>query len=692
MKKIKAILCLILCLAALTSMLPAAAAYGDYSDAAGHWAENDLRRAVEDGLLVGDGEHILPNSGINRAQAAVIINNVLGAEVKERAEGESWYRPNVDSAVSLGYLTDGSAQLMERAMTRSEVFVILARAFGLTCAQTDETVMNRFSDVSGLTGEARRSACALAELGIATGNAGKLLPQKTVTRAEFIALLYRIKDNFSIYDINSSAVTLPSDGSAVVRSNMPSYISASGSYDVIALANADGNISLYPTGGAKRVIAASRAGSLRLSGSIEEIHLTGSAKMSLSTQSNAVYIMSENAAVTIDSGSRIETLVIAESAKNASVIINGTVENLTVFAQGAKVTGTGKVQSGTVAAADCFISVKPGGYSPFGNTAIEISAPEAPAGDEALTASAAISGAPKNLTMAAQWYQNGVPEKNASNPEFFPENGSQYTPAIRFLPDTNILTVGFSLQYAAAGAFEYRYASKSIDLTDCLEYRLAGVNELITTYQYPSTVLYDNYLYTDKSLTTRLQFVSGGAAVTCINSWGLSAVEVKLADGTVGWMNTAGIAQAVGNHTRSQDYAPADKELWINNKNYTSKTDYLAWVSLSCQKVNVFQRTDGAWRLIKTMPCAAGANTSPTPVGQYEISYHVDAWRYDGYWCGPVTGFYNGYAFHSWLNTYEGGAFDHTMGMPVSHGCIRLQDADAKYMYNLPMGSRVIVF
>ena len=180
--------------------------------------------------------------------------------------------------------------------------------------------------------------------------------------------------------------------------------------------------------------------------------------------------------------------------------------------------------------------------------------------------------------------------------------------------------------------------------------------------------------------------------VTCLTPVNTSTVKVLLPNGYKGWVSTGAIRTGSGNYTLPSDFDNDDKVLWVNSRNYSSSTNYLVWVSLACQKVNVFTGSAGNWKLDKVFPCATGAYSTPTPPGTYKISYKQSRWQYNGYWCGPVTGFYNGYAFHSWLNTNSGGAYDHTMGRPVSHGCVRMKDPDAQFMNRLPYNTTIVIY
>lgn len=87
---------------------------------------------------------------------------------------------------------------------------------------------------------------------------------------------------------------------------------------------------------------------------------------------------------------------------------------------------------------------------------------------------------------------------------------------------------------------------------------------------------------------------------------------------------------------------------------------------------------------------STGLSYYPTPVGEYKIyrRVRVQAMGGPGYYLPNVefvSYFYKGYAIHGayWHNNF---------GQPMSHGCVNMRNADAKWIYNwAPLGTRVVV-
>lgn len=156
-----------------------------------------------------------------------------------------------------------------------------------------------------------------------------------------------------------------------------------------------------------------------------------------------------------------------------------------------------------------------------------------------------------------------------------------------------------------------------------------------------------------------------------------------------------------GNYTlawaKSHDYNQEIKTAWVNLKGYSSQTKYLVWVNLTYQRVNIFEGSQGNWKLIRECLCGSGKNSTPTIKGVFTTSYKQSAWDYGSYYCGPIVRFYgsSGYAFHSRLEYWPMNSdryYDASIGYPVSHGCLRMYNDDIWFMYNnIPNGTTVVV-
>lgn len=117
-------------------------------------------------------------------------------------------------------------------------------------------------------------------------------------------------------------------------------------------------------------------------------------------------------------------------------------------------------------------------------------------------------------------------------------------------------------------------------------------------------------------------------------------------------------------------------------------------VSLEDQRVYVLDAED---RTVRKFACSSGEEGSETPTGTFTISdrgksfYNPSVKEGAYYW----TRFYEAYLFHSL-------PFDQNeemepeeaakLGTPASHGCIRLEIENAKWIYDhIPVGTKVSI-
>lgn len=133
----------------------------------------------------------------------------------------------------------------------------------------------------------------------------------------------------------------------------------------------------------------------------------------------------------------------------------------------------------------------------------------------------------------------------------------------------------------------------------------------------------------------------------------------------------------------------------INTLNIDSKTPYFLYVNLGEQKTYVYEGSVNDWDLLKTMDCSTGIDGEETPKGVYSITSRGDWFfseEYDQggkYW----VQFMGDYLFHSLpYDITQSNILDYTLGVPASHGCIRLNTEDAKWIYdNVSDDTKVVI-
>jgi|GEM_PF-1827708 len=183
---------------------PAVPAFVDQASASS-WAQHAVLRVAELGIFTGkpSGEGVVfdPKGTATRAEFAKILVTLAQSESDTATEVTSafndvsataWYARYVSVAKSQGWITglaDGSFQ-PSAAITRQDVAVLIARAFGLKPSDAAPS----FRDVQAAY--AAEAVRALAEAGIMVGDSGNFRPQDVITREELAVVALRVYEAF----------------------------------------------------------------------------------------------------------------------------------------------------------------------------------------------------------------------------------------------------------------------------------------------------------------------------------------------------------------------------------------------------------------------------------------------------------------------------------------------------------------
>lgn len=128
---------------------------------------------------------------------------------------------------------------------------------------------------------------------------------------------------------------------------------------------------------------------------------------------------------------------------------------------------------------------------------------------------------------------------------------------------------------------------------------------------------------------------------------------------------------------------------------------YMAKVSVKDQRVYIYKWTgSGYTALVHTFVCSTGTKENPTILGTFQASGRNGEWYYfeDSHvWARYAFVITGGYFFHSVLYNQKGGdptsSSVRNLGSRASHGCIRLQIEDAKWIYdNCSAGMTVTIY
>ncbi len=140
-------------------------------------------------------------------------------------------------------------------------------------------------------------------------------------------------------------------------------------------------------------------------------------------------------------------------------------------------------------------------------------------------------------------------------------------------------------------------------------------------------------------------------------------------------------------------YNSSVAEQYVNYKGFNSESPYLIWVNLYTQRIYIFKGKQYNWKCIKLGKCTTGAGKTQTKAAVTRLRSKLYKMWFDDDYGNPVqyaywaTYFNAGLAFHSWIYN-PGDSMDasyNLIGTPRSHGCIRLTNDYAKFIYyNLP--------
>lgn len=125
----------------------------------------------------------------------------------------------------------------------------------------------------------------------------------------------------------------------------------------------------------------------------------------------------------------------------------------------------------------------------------------------------------------------------------------------------------------------------------------------------------------------------------------------------------------------------------------SSPTGWLLAIDSPNCLVGVYRGSRGHWTNVHMWQCSPGKASTPTVTGLYSVGLRGYSFG-SGYTCYYWTQFFGDYLFHSEL--YYPGTFtwmEGTMGVPASHGCVRLPLDRAKWIYDtIPSRTTVLSY
>ena len=691
----------------------AAASFEELLDVSGHWAEPMLERAYTDGYLTGfEDSSLRPDAPISKAELLTILCRVLQAEGRVDASylgltGEEWYAETAQKAEALGLLTDGRS-LADSSLTRLDAARLLTKAFQLSEAAPDEAPLKAYKDVGSLSFKDRASLLALMRWGGLQGYGDhSLRPGGSITRAEFMALLYRLVPNESLISelaaapegglllsgkgsiknlhltdpvyLDCSTETISLWNSEIERLTLRSQKSGSLQLDggsvvhTLVLGGGDGTaLRLSPSGGNAigTLVVGDFKGDLTLGGKLSRLEVTGSGQIiTVTTQLEELVISgSGNQLRFSGSGGAKRIILTTEASLNYLSLGEGTAQ-LQVDGSRNTLSVGGRIEA----------LILGGSENQLGG-----------------------SGSVGSLTLQTKGSTQGLPyETLIDNTDRGIEGLSLSLVSPATLPVGETLTVTAHLNNPLERRCKVIWTVNGTVVKE--EAITVGPNGTTATYQ--SRFRYHRDMNTNFAASLSVEYLTrdgelqtaSAEASTLLENYSQDYYDTYepgkvLSRVTTGYKGDYTLAWAQKN-----DYDQKTKEIWINTKGYGSKTKYLIWINIAYQRVNIFEGSSGKWTLSKSYLVGTGAKGTDTPVGVYTVGTRTSyGWTTAEYNVRPVLRFKmgSGLAFHSRIYDPKYTRItDPSIGFPVSHGCIRMYDGDVWWMYdNIPEGTTVVVY
>ena len=368
------LLSVILALAMLCSLMlvPAAAAEPD----GGNWYDGAMSTWADRGVLQGDaGGNLNPTANITRAELAVILDRIMGYQVKGSntfadVQDGAWYADAVLKASAAGVLQgDGANARPSATITRQEAMVMLARVMKLS---GEDGASAGFADQDQIASWALDAVKSMAAKGYVNGSGGRIMPTANITRAEIAVML----DNmFAGYFDQAGTYTEDVDGAAVISAGGVTLENLTVSGDlIVAEGVGDGHVvldsvalggrliirgggenSVVIKGNSKidEVIVARQEGKVRVAvqgaSAVDVVYVDdGADAVKIEGKVDTVTVAAAEAAVEV--AGEVKTVEVAESAGGAALTVakDAKVDTLTTAAQNSKVTVNGTVDGVTV--------------------------------------------------------------------------------------------------------------------------------------------------------------------------------------------------------------------------------------------------------------------------------------------------------------------------------------------------------
>lgn len=139
-------------------------------------------------------------------------------------------------------------------------------------------------------------------------------------------------------------------------------------------------------------------------------------------------------------------------------------------------------------------------------------------------------------------------------------------------------------------------------------------------------------------------------------------------------------------------YFYSDMTKFVNQNNIKSPTNNLLVTDLKNKYTYIFKKDNNSWIELFKWKCTVGKPSTQTITGIFYIDGRKPYFGTDEYRVKYATRIKDGYYYHSVLYDSTGSyIIDGRLGQALSHGCIRLDTENAKWIYNNILDTTTVV-
>ena len=150
-------------------------------------------------------------------------------------------------------------------------------------------------------------------------------------------------------------------------------------------------------------------------------------------------------------------------------------------------------------------------------------------------------------------------------------------------------------------------------------------------------------------------------------------------------------------NNRQLDYSKFNTDItaFVNDNNIESPSNYLIVTSIKERITYIFEKGDDMWVLIYRWSCTVGKPSTPTIKGIFAVGVKYPAITSEGSKASAkyATNIVGEYFYHSILYDLTGTyVYDGRLGVAISHGCIRLDTSNARWIFdNASQGTTIVI-